>query len=199
MEKYLYYISIIIPIFFFSCKEKESPIILQVYESNSLKDVHKDDVIIFEINAFSNTSNLHKFSIYEKSFDNGSVKIFDTILNDKDFKFDYSYIVGDFSLNQNVTLLFTVEDMNGEKYSTDKTYNFIFTDTPLQELSSFSMYTTLSEKPDGFTLSTNSLIYINSITDTSLIDIYSYQDSISNLNYELKRECRSKSGLTVIS
>jgi hypothetical protein len=140
------------------CKD-ESPVVLLVKTDAALaEDCAAGYKMLFAVEAFANVGNLKKVTITEKSGEFGSVKMLDTLLNETRVEFDFGYTVKSFTFKQKVTLAFEASNTKGDVFTITRSYNVSPDGEILVELSGNTLYTALSGKADGYSLTEGLLI-----------------------------------------
>ena len=157
------------------CKKETDPIIL-VTSTNFTSPMRTGMLARFEIEAKSSKNTITRIEIKEYSSDYGYRILKDTLINRANASFILEYTPPHFSINQEVHLIFLAYNDNNDSKSVRLSYDYVFEDEMLIEYSGFSMYTTMSGKPDGFSIKSKQVIYTTEIEPT-LIDFYSYQSN----------------------
>jgi len=181
---------------FLCCKNETDPVIL-VTSENFISPMRTDMLARFKIEAKSVKSTITRVEIKEYSSDSGYKTLKDTFINKANSVFFFEYKTPQFSINQEIKLIFIAYNDNDETSTVSLSYDYIFEEELLKEYSGNTMYTLKSGKPDGFSLDLRQVVY-TTITDRDSIDFYSYQDTtLLDINL-LQRTWRSHTGLNFV-
>ena len=174
MNKKLFFLSLIGAVLvglFYSCEEKEnSDILLFVEPDKNYIEIEKNERIDFTINCESNNK-IRNFRIGTKSSDFATDYFYDTTINQKNFNLTYPYTVPEKYSQDEITVVFAVEDVNNKEKKLAKRIIIRKIDTLLNETTGHTLYSSLAEEADGYNLLQNKAIYTDYV-DSSNIHIY---------------------------
>jgi hypothetical protein len=171
-----------------NCEEKESSdILLFVDPDKNYIKIEKNDRIDFTIKCESNKK-IRKFRMGTKSSDFAIDYFFDTTINQNNFNINYPYTVPKESTQDEITVVFAVENVNNKEKKLAKRIMITKADTLLNETTGHTLYSNLSEEADGYNLLQNKAVYTN-YSDSSDIHIYDLStDSIHGNNLSRRWE-----------
>jgi hypothetical protein len=174
MDKKIFFLSLISAVLIgllYSCEEKEnSDILLFVEPDKNYIKIKKNERIDFTINCESNNK-IRNFRIGTKSSEFATDYFYDTTINQKDFNLTYPYTVPEKYSQDEITVVFAVEDVNNKVKKLAKRIMIKKVDTLLIETTGHTLYSNLSEEADGYNLLQNKAVYTN-YGDSSDIHIY---------------------------
>jgi len=176
--------------FFLCCKKETDPVIL-VTSENFVSPMRTNMLVRFKIEAKSAKSIITRVEIKEYSSDFGYRILKDTLINKDNSFFFFEYKIPLFSINQEVKLIFATYNDKEKKNTVSLAYDYIFEDELLTEYSGYTMYTSKSGKPDGFSLNSKQIVYTNTVNQDN-VDFYVYQDTDTLLDPNLL-QCTWKS------
>ena len=160
-------------LFFSSCRktDDENDVVIITDLMNSQTSYNTGDIVTFHVKSFANKGYIAKINISSVSV--GLDVLLDTVINANKTDFHYFYHVPSFNDSiQKVKLIFKSICSTGSESQMNRTITVKSYDAPLEELGQFTMYSSLSGKPDGFSLSLVQTVY--SQIDTLRCDFYDY-------------------------
>ena len=172
----------------FSCeKNKDSDILLFVEPDKNYLEIEKQEKIDFSITCES-SNEIKNFKIGAKTSEFAINYFFDSTINKNNFNLSYSYKIPEDYNQDDITLVFSVEDINNQEKKLAKKIIITKADTLLKETTGHTIYSHLSEEADAYNLLENEPVYTN-YGDSSDIHIYdASEDSLHGNNLSRRWE-----------
>jgi len=165
-------------IFFVSCEKENDASEVAILLKSGVVTQHAaaGNKIAYNIEAYSLHSTLKEFSI--KSFDGeyGEIVLFETKPDEAKFSYNFVYNVPAFS-KDSVPVVLTMRAIDYNNNSFNLKCHVIVTGGAqlLQEMSGIVMYSGLSGNADAFSLQNPSQVFLRSLADSAMIDVYAYE------------------------
>lgn len=197
MRKILFTIFSVV-ILFTSCTKESSPVNILVSRYGEDTIVQAGSLVSFHIRTFSEKSTVKKVSVSSLESENGTLHLWDTLLDIKAAEFDYVYKAPFYTQNEEtkVQLTFTATSNEGEE--TKMTVSIIVSKGgALTAYDGVIMYSALSSDRNGFNLSMAQTLY-TATADSTNVDIYDYFNPDNTDSTMLGCEWRSKTGVLFV-
>ena len=201
MKKPLYLIAITFILIFSltACnKDKEANLLIEVYPSEIIINAKVDTILTFTINLNSNR-NLQRFIITALPSGAAQTTLLDTNVIGKNSSFRYFYKVKQSDAGKEISMIFTVYDVDGNNAATVKKI-VVNNPTPivLTETGSFTLYSLYSNKECAFDLINGNYEYI--AADSSVKDIQDNTiDTLTNKNLSHNWNSPSECNFSIVN
>lgn len=193
----IFFLSVLV--FSFSCDSEqiESPILVFLTPEGPRLETNSSERVLLTVDARSRDGQKLRLQIESVDVIYGSRKVFDSLFSFKRINYLFDYIVPAYPDQSETLLVFTLSNDVGDQIQIAKK---LFVDkgaTSVKEFSGNVTYSTLSTKPNGFSLETMQPVYLaDSLTRS--IDIYDASTKTSQPNGGLSRTWLSRTDLVFV-
>ena len=179
--------------FLISCEDEKdkSKIAISLKSGHSSQEAKAGDKIHYELEIFSVYSKIKQFTISSFERDNGIDTLHNINPNEATYNYTLIYEIPEFSKDTvTITLTMIAVDYDNNSFTLKCYVTVTGGAILLEEMSGIVMYSGLSDRANAFSIEDPSQIFLRSLADSTMIDVYDYPlEDIENT--AISREWRS--------
>jgi len=194
MKKIIFFIAIAISFSCISCDKNDESKVAVSLKSNLIQFAQPGNKLTFDFHAYSLYSTLKQFSIVSSDTENGTQTLVEITPDVAKYDYTFVYDVPSFSKDSMlVTLTIKAVDYDNNAFQLKCPITIVGGAQLLPEMTGIVMYSTLSGKPDAFSLQDVSQVFLRTLADSTKVDVYDYAPDIDSM--AISREWRTKTNV----